>query len=86
MSIAEAEKYIGENQFAPGSMLPKVQAAIAFAQSGEVRLECRQQEAGSVYELQRALGFDRFNDLTVDFQLVAQSHECFFSNFHFIFF
>ena len=59
---------------------------IAFAQSGEVRLECRQQEAGSVYELQRALGFDRFNDLTVDFQLVAQSHECFFSNFHFIFF
>ena len=34
MSIAEAEKYIGENQFAPGSMLPKVQAAIAFAQSG----------------------------------------------------
>ena len=34
MSIAEAEKYIGENQFAPGSMLPKVQAAIAFARSG----------------------------------------------------
>ena len=34
MSIAEAEKYIGENKFAPGSMLPKVQAAIAFAQSG----------------------------------------------------
>ena len=32
------------------------------------------------------IGFDRFNDLTVDFQLVAQSHECFFSNFHFIFF
>ena len=32
--MVEAEKYIGENQFAPGSMLPKVQAAIAFAQSG----------------------------------------------------
>ena len=33
MSIAEAEKYIGENQFAPGSMLPKVQAALSFAES-----------------------------------------------------
>jgi len=33
MSIAEAEKYIGENQFAPGSMLPKVQAAVKFAES-----------------------------------------------------
>ncbi|AVP49620.1 carbamate kinase [Williamsoniiplasma luminosum] len=33
MSISEAEKYIGENQFAPGSMLPKVQAAMAFVKS-----------------------------------------------------
>ncbi|WP_368486854.1 carbamate kinase [Spiroplasma sp. DGKH1] len=32
LTIAEAEKYIGENQFAPGSMLPKVQAAMKFAQ------------------------------------------------------
>jgi carbamate kinase len=30
LTIAEAEKYIGENQFAKGSMLPKVQAAIGF--------------------------------------------------------
>ncbi|UUD35653.1 carbamate kinase [Mycoplasmopsis caviae] len=30
VSIAELEKYIEQNQFAPGSMLPKVQAAIAF--------------------------------------------------------
>lgn len=30
MTVAEAEKYIEEGQFAPGSMLPKVQAAIAF--------------------------------------------------------
>ena len=30
----EARKYIAEKQFAPGSMLPKVQAAIAFARSG----------------------------------------------------
>ncbi len=28
-----AQKYIEENQFAPGSMLPKVQAAVAFANS-----------------------------------------------------
>lgn len=32
-----AEKYIAENQFAPGSMLPKVQAAIQFASSGSGR-------------------------------------------------
>lgn len=33
MTVAEAEQYIAENQFAKGSMLPKVQAAIAFVQS-----------------------------------------------------
>ena len=30
----ELEQYVQENQFAPGSMLPKVQAAISFVQSG----------------------------------------------------
>lgn len=34
---ASAERYIAEGQFAPGSMLPKVQAALAFARSGEGR-------------------------------------------------
>ncbi len=29
----EARKYMGEGQFAPGSMLPKVQAAVEFAES-----------------------------------------------------
>lgn len=29
----EARRYIGEDQFAPGSMLPKVQAAVKFAES-----------------------------------------------------
>lgn len=29
-SVAEMEEYIAQNQFAPGSMLPKVQAAINF--------------------------------------------------------
>lgn len=37
ISIAEAEKYIGEGHFAPGSMLPKVQAAVKFAGSKEGR-------------------------------------------------
>jgi carbamate kinase len=33
LTVAEAEKYIAENQFAKGSMLPKVQAAMAFVRS-----------------------------------------------------
>ena len=37
MSLAEAAQYVEEGQFAPGSMLPKVEAAIRFAQSGEGR-------------------------------------------------
>ena len=34
LTINEANKYISEGHFAPGSMLPKVEAAIAFAASG----------------------------------------------------
>ncbi|AKA70110.1 carbamate kinase [Clostridium scatologenes] len=37
MSIKDAEKYIDEGQFAPGSMLPKVKAAIKFAASKKGR-------------------------------------------------
>lgn len=33
MTPEEAEVYIAQNQFAPGSMLPKVQAAVKFARS-----------------------------------------------------
>ena len=33
MTVAEAEKYCEEGHFAPGSMLPKVQAAIKFAKA-----------------------------------------------------
>jgi carbamate kinase len=33
ISITDADKYIQEGQFAPGSMLPKVQAAVKFASS-----------------------------------------------------
>lgn len=34
MTLADCEKYIGENQFAPGSMLPKVIACMNFAKTG----------------------------------------------------
>ena len=34
MTVAEAERYCGEGHFAPGSMLPKVQAAMSFAKAG----------------------------------------------------
>lgn len=30
MTVADAKKHIADNQFAPGSMLPKVEAAISF--------------------------------------------------------
>ncbi len=33
VTVAEMKKYIEENQFAPGSMLPKVEAAIAFVEN-----------------------------------------------------
>ena len=33
VSVEEAKKYISEGHFAPGSMLPKVQAAVDFAAS-----------------------------------------------------
>ena len=34
-TVNELKQYIGENQFAPGSMLPKVEAAINFVSSGK---------------------------------------------------
>lgn len=37
ITVAEARKYMEEGQFAPGSMLPKVQAAVDFADSKEGR-------------------------------------------------
>ena len=33
LNVADAKKYIAEGQFAPGSMLPKVEAAMKFAMS-----------------------------------------------------
>ena len=37
LTPATAQRYIDEGEFAPGSMLPKVQAALRFAQSGAGR-------------------------------------------------
>ena len=34
MTVDQAERYCGEGHFAPGSMLPKVKAAISFAKTG----------------------------------------------------
>jgi carbamate kinase len=38
MNLEEAEKYCGEGQFAPGSMLPKVRACMEFAASKKGRV------------------------------------------------
>ncbi|ASP28448.1 carbamate kinase [Spiroplasma corruscae] len=38
MMISQAEKYIEEGQFAPGSMLPKVKAAINFAKNNKISI------------------------------------------------
>ncbi len=35
--MEEAEKYIEEGHFAPGSMLPKIEAAIKFVKAGKGR-------------------------------------------------
>lgn len=37
ISVEEAKQYIGEGHFAPGSMLPKVEAAVKFASSAPDR-------------------------------------------------
>jgi carbamate kinase len=37
ITTEEAKQYMGEGHFAPGSMLPKVQAAVDFASSGDNR-------------------------------------------------
>ena len=37
LTVAEAQRYIAEGQFAKGSMLPKVEAAVRFVSAGEHR-------------------------------------------------
>ncbi|MCQ2419079.1 MAG: carbamate kinase [Clostridia bacterium] len=46
MSVADAEKYCEEGHFAPGSMLPKVKAAISFAKTGGSAIIASLENAG----------------------------------------
>ena len=47
MTVAEAEKYCDEGHFAPGSMLPKVKAAINFAKAGGSAIIASLENAGA---------------------------------------
>ncbi len=47
MSVAQAERYCQEGHFAPGSMLPKVKAAISFAKSGGTAIIASLESAGA---------------------------------------
>lgn len=44
---------------------------ISRLESGQMRFECRKQEAAPEYELERTFGRYGFDDRSVDFQLVA---------------
>ena len=46
MSVEDAEKYCAEGHFAPGSMLPKVKAAISFAKAGGTAIIASLENAG----------------------------------------
>ena len=46
MTAAEAEAYSAQGQFAPGSMLPKVQAAVNFAKGGGKAIIASLENAG----------------------------------------
>lgn len=47
MTVEQAEKYCEEGHFAPGSMLPKVKAAISFARSGGTAIIASLENAGA---------------------------------------
>lgn len=49
MTVSEAEEYARQGQFAPGSMLPKVQAAINFAKLGGVAIIANLKNAGKIF-------------------------------------
>ena len=55
MTCAEAEQYCKEGHFAPGSMLPKVQAAMSFAKTGgEAIIASLENAAPKLYRTSRA--------------------------------
>ncbi|QDQ02856.1 carbamate kinase [Lysinibacillus fusiformis] len=45
ITIEEAEQYVAEGQFPPGSMLPKMQAALEFAKLGKEAIICSLDQA-----------------------------------------
>lgn len=45
ITVEEAEQYVKEGQFPAGSMLPKIEAAIAFAKTGKEAIICSLDEA-----------------------------------------
>lgn len=47
MTVAQAEQYCAEGHFAPGSMLPKVKAAISFAKTGGKAIIASLENAGA---------------------------------------
>lgn len=47
MGVEEAERYCNEGHFAPGSMLPKVKAAISFAKTGGDAIIASLENAGA---------------------------------------
>jgi carbamate kinase len=51
MTVNEAERYIAENHFAKGSMLPKVQASIAFVKSSAARDSSRSEPHAALITL-----------------------------------
>ncbi|MDR0441867.1 MAG: carbamate kinase [Treponema sp.] len=54
MTASEAEKYIAENQFAKGSMLPKVQAAVSFVKSSPVQADSTEPHTALITLLTKA--------------------------------
>lgn len=50
VTVAEMEAYIREGQFAKGSMLPKVQAAVEFAKTGREAYICSLEKAGQALD------------------------------------
>jgi len=54
LTVEEAEKYIAEDQFAKGSMLPKVQAAIEFIKSSPVRMDSHEAPTALITLLTKA--------------------------------
>ena len=56
MTVEQAERYCGEGHFAPGSMLPKVKAAISFAKTGGEAIIASLENAGKAVKGESGTG------------------------------